>query len=87
MATESKRTTAKPKSSEKPAPKPTYYLSPYGDKGWKIMKRGGVRVTKVFKTKKEALEYSRTLCKNQEAVIFIQRKDGSFQDVKNYRDE
>ncbi|AJQ45671.1 hypothetical protein JM47_01495 [Ureaplasma diversum] len=62
-------------------------MSPYGDKGWKIMKRGGVRVTKVFKTKKEALEYSKTLCKNQEAVIFIQRKDGSFQDVKNYRDE
>ncbi|MCV3743528.1 DUF2188 domain-containing protein [Ureaplasma sp. ES3154-GEN] len=63
-----------------------YYLSPYQEKGWKIMKKGGSRPTRVFETKKEALDYVKTLGRNQEAVVYIQKKDGSFQDVRNYRD-
>ncbi|MCV3728547.1 DUF2188 domain-containing protein [Ureaplasma miroungigenitalium] len=63
-----------------------YYLSPYQDKGWKIMKKGGVRPTRVFLLKKDAIDYVKTLGRNQDAVVYIQKKDGSFQEVRNYRD-
>ncbi|WP_303923851.1 DUF2188 domain-containing protein [Ureaplasma parvum] len=67
--------------------KVVYYLSPNEDKGWKIFKKGGERATKLFNTKKEALEYIKTLGRNQNAVVYIQTKDGKFQDVRNYRDK
>ncbi|MCV3754135.1 DUF2188 domain-containing protein [Ureaplasma zalophigenitalium] len=63
-----------------------YYLSPYQEKGWKIMKKGGIRPTRVFLLKKEAVEYIKTLGRNQDAVVYIQKRDGSFQEVRNYRD-
>ncbi|WP_051676011.1 DUF2188 domain-containing protein [Ureaplasma canigenitalium] len=79
-------TTKKETKTDKTATsKVVYYLSPNGDNGWKIMKKGGLKPSKVTTTKKEAIEYIKTLGRNQEAVVYIQSKTGQIQEVRNYR--
>ena len=45
---------------------------------WQIKAAGGEKAIKLFKTQKEAIDYSKTLADNQNASIMIHKEDGSF---------
>ncbi|GAA5414845.1 DUF2188 domain-containing protein [Ureaplasma ceti] len=62
-----------------------YYVSPHGEKGWKIIKQGSDKAIYVFKTKAEALERARELGRNQKASVIIKGKDGKIMDSLNYK--
>ncbi len=64
--------------------KTKYWLSPYGDKGWKLIKQGGERPTRTFDTKKEALEFAREFCRKQEALVMVQLANGSISQTIDY---
>ena len=52
------------------------------NKSWIIKKNNNVRITRRVKTKKEAMEIVKTLCKNQELTLSVQKKNGKFQKQK-----
>ena len=46
---------------------------------WVVRKRGGLRATRRFRTKEEAVQYSKEVATNQNASLSIHKKDGKFQ--------
>lgn len=64
--------------------KTKYWLSPHGAKGWKLIKEGGDKPTRVFETKKEALEFARVFCKEQEALVMVQLAKGKIEQTIDY---
>jgi len=61
-----------------------YYVSPHGDKGWKIMKQNATKASYVFDTKAEAMEKAREFCKTQEATVIVKDRKGKHQDTIRY---
>lgn len=71
------------KSDYKPSNK-TYHISKRSDLNrWQIKAAGGAKALKFFNTQAEAIEYAKTLAKNQDAHIVIHKEDGSFRKL-NY---
>ena len=46
---------------------------------WIVKKSDNQRVTRRVKTKKEALEIAKELCKHQDMNLTVHKKDGKFQ--------
>lgn len=63
-----------------------YYVSPHGDKGWKIMKQGGSKALFVYDTKAETVKKARELGKDTKSSIIIKGKDGKIKESINYKD-
>lgn len=91
-ATTAKTSTKKTSAKEAPAKKaPAKKAAPKETKTWHITKReedgkwvvkaeGGTKATRLFKTKKEAEEYVKTLTANNEGSrVVSHKKDGKFQ--------
>lgn len=60
-----------------------YYTVKHGDK-WASRKEGASKVSKIFDTQKEAIDYSRTQAKKIKSEHRIQGKDGKFRDADSY---
>lgn len=43
---------------------------------WSVKKSGSSKASKTFNTKKEATAYGRSVAKNQNAELYIHKKDG-----------
>jgi len=52
------------------------WVSPNGNKGWKIHHPGSKRASGIFDTKKEAVEKGRSISKNQGTEFIVQKKNG-----------
>ena len=46
---------------------------------WVVKKDGGMRATKRFRTKQEALDYVEGLCDRKGASLSVHKKNGKFQ--------
>ena len=64
-----------------------YYLSPHGDKGWKIMKQGGSKPLFVYETKAEAMKKARELGRQTKSAVIVKGKDGKIKESLNYKDK
>lgn len=49
---------------------------------WRVRKSGSDKTIKYFKTQKEAIDYAKTLAKNQDTDIVIHKKDGKIRKQK-----
>ena len=63
-----------------------YYLSPHGEKGWKIMKQGGSKPLFVYDTKAEAMKKARELGRETKSAVIVKGKDGKIKESLNYKD-
>jgi hypothetical protein len=59
------------------------YVVRNGDK-WGVRGEGNDKLTKIFDTQKDAIDYGRTIAKNQESELRIQGKDAKFRDSNSY---
>lgn len=57
-----------------------------GDK-WGIRGEGNDRLTKVFDTQKEAIDYGRGIAQNQGSELFIHGRDGQIRERNSYGDD
>lgn len=60
-----------------------YYTVRHGDK-WASRKEGASKVSKIFDTQKEAMDYSRDQAKKNNSEHRIQGQDGKFRDADSY---
>lgn len=74
------------KTTTKKAQSNIYYVSPHGDKGWKLIKQNGTKPLFVFTTKAEALTKAKEFGKSSKASIIVKGKDGKMMESFNYKD-
>lgn len=55
------------------------------DGGWALIDQGADTPTHIFETKDEAVSSGRSSAQEKETVLVIHRKDGTVQEVRNYR--
>ncbi len=53
------------------------YVVKHGDQ-WAVKGAGNVKITKIFNTQKEAMEYAKTITENQKSSMTVQSKTGKF---------
>ena len=63
--------------------KKNQYVSPHPD-GWQVKAENATKATKVFDTKKEAVDKAKEIAKNQQSELTIQGKDGKIQNKNSY---
>lgn len=76
---------AKAKTKEKKNESDVYYLSPHGEKGWKIIRQGSSKASWVFDTKEEALKKAREFGRENKVAIIVKKKDGTVSESLNYK--
>lgn len=71
------------KATKKPAPKKdvdnstrVYHVSKREDGKWQVKFAGGEKAIKLFKTQKEALEYSKQMAENQGGAMLVHNSKG-----------
>lgn len=52
--------------------------------GWNVLGAGNSKPTKILPTKQEAIDYGRTIAKNQKAELIIHGLNGKIQDKDSY---
>jgi hypothetical protein len=57
----------------------TQHVLPGRAEGWDVKKGSSYRATRHFDTKKEAEQFARRLCRNQDAELVLHRQDGQLQ--------
>lgn len=60
-----------------------YHVVPNG-KGWIVKKPFSSRASGVFNTQREAIGFGKKQAKNQQAELFIHRKDGKIRERNSY---
>lgn len=60
------------------------YVIPYNEKEWAIKTEGAQRVSRVFRTKKEAVKKARTEARKAHATLTIQKRTGRVQQRISY---
>ena len=56
--------------------KKVYHVSKREDGKWQVKFAGGEKAIKLFKTQKEALEYSKEMTKNQKGALLVHNSKG-----------
>lgn len=51
------------------------HVTPHGD-SWQVKGAGNTKATKLFKTQAEAIEYAKSIAKNQDSELFVHKTDG-----------
>ena len=59
------------------------HVLPHPDGGWQVKGAGNTKATKRFETKAEAVEYAKTVSKNQNSGVVPHKKDGKLQKKRN----
>jgi len=62
----------------------TQHVVPHPDGGWSVKKGGSSYATKRFKTQKDAISFAKKISKNQNAELYIHRRDGLIQKKNSY---
>ena len=73
-----RKTTTKIAPPKKPSDDATrvYHVSKREDGMWQVKFAGGEKAIKLFKTQKEAVEYSRLMSKNQKGKMLVHNSKG-----------
>lgn len=61
----------------------SHHVIPMND-GWKVRKGGAERALKSFDNEQAAIEFARTVSKNQHSELYIHKKDGTVQTKESY---
>ncbi len=59
------------------------HVTPSGDK-WQLIGSGNSKATKLFDTQAQAIDYGKSVAKNQESELFIHRPNGQIRDRESY---
>lgn len=59
------------------------HVTPKGNY-WQVIGAGNSKATKLFSTQKEAIDYGRTIAKNQQSELVIHRPNGTIRDKDSY---
>lgn len=59
------------------------HITPKGD-NWKVKGAGNSRATKIFNTQKEAIDYGKTIARNQQSELLIHGKNGQIRARNSY---
>lgn len=59
------------------------HVIPNKDGGWSVRKPGSSRSSRVFNTKKEAVDYARSQVKTDGSEIYVHKKDGSISEKRS----
>nr|DAN54181.1 MAG TPA: protein of unknown function (DUF5633) [Caudoviricetes sp.] len=54
------------------------------DGKWQVKGEGNDKATKIFGTQKDAIDYAKTIAKNQKSEVVIHGKDGKIRDKDSY---
>ena len=75
---ETNKTTTKVQPPKKTSDdsKRVYHVSKREDGEWQVKFAGGEKAIKLFKTQKEALEYSKEMTKNQKGALLVHNSKG-----------
>ena len=57
----------------------THHVVPAPQGGWDVKKGGASKASKHFPTKKDAVEWGRSVSKNQGSEFYVHRKDGTIE--------
>ena len=60
------------------------HVVPNKDGGWCVRKSGASRVTRVFETQSEAVEYASERAKKEHSTCYIHDKDGTVSYTSHY---
>ncbi len=52
--------------------------------GWDVKKSGADRASKHFDTQDEAIQWAKTVAKNQKAELYVHSKDGKIREKNSY---
>jgi len=52
--------------------------------GWRVVRRGAARATRIFPTQKEAIEFAQDISQNHHAELVIHHKNGRLQERHSY---
>lgn len=64
--------------------KKSQHVVPHPDGGWSVKKGGSTRATRRFDTQEDAISYGREISKNQQAELYIHRRDGMIRKKNSY---
>lgn len=59
-------------------------VTPHEDNQWAVQSKRAKKPAKVFDNKEDAIEYGKSVAKNKQTGLQIQKNDGSIQDEINY---
>ncbi|HTG36062.1 MAG TPA: DUF2188 domain-containing protein [Thermoanaerobaculia bacterium] len=57
------------------------------DNGWGVRGEGNGRLTKVFETQREAIDFGRGVAQNQGSELLIHGRDGQIRERNSYGDD
>lgn len=64
--------------------KAVHHVLPDTEGGWKVVKEGAKRATRIFSTKREAVRRAREISRRSKGNLIIHRRDGSIQEGRSY---
>jgi hypothetical protein len=64
--------------------KKSQHVVPNATGGWSVKKGGSTKATKIFENKSEAVGFAKTIAKNNEAELYIHKKDGQISEKRSY---
>jgi len=59
------------------------HVTPHGE-DWQVKGAGNSRATKLFGTQADAIEYAKTIAKNQQSELFIHKTNGEIRERNTY---
>ena len=59
------------------------HVTPKGDK-WQVKRENSTRATKLFDTQKEAIDYGKSIARNQQSELVIHNRHGVIRDKDSY---
>lgn len=63
---------------------PAQHVVPREDR-WAVLPQGSDTATRIFDTKADAFSAAQKTAKRQGSVLIVHRKDGTVQEIRNYR--
>ena len=64
--------------------KKSHHVVPNQSGGWDVRKPGASRASRVFESKKDAVDYARNIAKKENSELYIHRKDGTISHRGSY---
>ncbi len=62
----------------------THHVVPNSGGGWKVKKGGSTKSSRNFERKEDAVEYAKSVAKNQGSELVIHKKNGKIQNPNSY---
>jgi len=61
----------------------SHHILPHGE-GWAVKKGGATRASRVFETKKEAVDYGREVSRRQRSELVLHDREGSIRNSDSH---